>query len=149
MICSMKQKKWYLVGLLLLGIVLFGLTHPIQTEVAERRDGLTEYRDVVQWFRKVTPDELMAKQEAGQDFCLYIGRGTCPYCRHFVQQLKKVKADFYYIDSENKTEPLSRFRIFYNIKYVPYFGYFKGGQQVKVLKITPQTTSDDIQAFCD
>ena len=70
MICSMKQKKWYLVGLLLLGIVLFGLIHPIQTEVAERRDGLTEYRDIVQWFQKITPDELMAKQEAGQDFYL-------------------------------------------------------------------------------
>lgn len=144
-----KRSIWKALGLFAAVILLavFGL---LQLDSAEKEDELARYHQQVASFSKISVEEVKEKQEKDESFYLYIGRGTCPYCRRFVQVLQKADSvEFYYLDSEIKTAELTQFRTSYGIKYVPYFGKFSGKKESKVLKINPQTSRQDILDFVD
>ena len=74
---------------------------------------------------------------------VYVGRETCPYCREFAPKLKEasrsINARIYYIDTENKTDELSKFAEQYHIDSIPTLLVFKDGQLQDTL-----TNSSDI-----
>lgn len=71
-----------------------------------------------------------------EEFILFIGRPTCPYCRRFEPKLTQVakenKLDVYYINSDEISPELDSLRSTYNVATVPGLLVAKGGR-VKVV----------------
>lgn len=71
-----------------------------------------------------------------EEFILFIGRPTCPYCRRFEPKLTQVakenKLDIYYINSDELSPELDNLRSTYNVATVPGLLVAKGGR-VKVV----------------
>lgn len=83
------------------------------------------YREAVETFEAVTLAEAKTKQANGDEFYLYIGGETCPYCVAFVKDFKPVvdKHDLkvayldYYAQSED--EELNRFIDEHQMETIP------------------------------
>ncbi|KMT21901.1 conjugal transfer protein TraF [Clostridium cylindrosporum] len=84
------------------------------------------YEEDVKLFEKVTStqaDELLSNEDLA---VAYIGRGTCPFCRKFVNKLSglanKINTTIYYVDTDNFSDNgISSLREKYNIVTVPGF----------------------------
>ena len=84
------------------------------------------YEEDVKLFEKVIStqaDELLSNEDLA---AIYIGRGTCPFCRKFAKKLSsltnKINITIYYVDSDNYSDNLiNTFREKYNIVTVPGF----------------------------
>ena len=84
------------------------------------------YEEDVKLFEKVIStqaDELLSNEDLA---AIYIGRGTCPFCRKFAKKLSgltnKINITIYYVDSDNFSDNLiNTFREKYNIVTVPGF----------------------------
>ena len=84
------------------------------------------YEEDVKLFEKVIStqaDELLSNEDLA---AIYIGRGTCPFCRKFAKKLSsltnKINITIYYVDSDNSSDNLiNSFREKYNIVTVPGF----------------------------
>lgn len=95
-------------------------------------DGNT-YEEDIKIFKKILSkqaDELLSTEEVA---VIYIGRGTCPYCRKFAKKLSavshKINTVTYYIDSEDFSDDgIASFRQKYNIPTVPGFIVTKHGE---------------------
>lgn len=91
------------------------------------------YKEDVKLFEKVLStqaDKLLSNKELT---AIYIGRGTCPFCRKFAKKLSglanEINTTIYYVDSENSSDDgLSSFRKQYNIATVPGFIVSKKGE---------------------
>lgn len=92
-----KTKKIFIIILLL----------SISTLVISNFDKIIYYTETSN-FKKITVDELPSTQNQDENFIVYIGRSTCPYCRAFVPKLNRVSKEhdvkIYYIDSEDGAE---------------------------------------------
>lgn len=88
--------------------------------------GKGAYEEDIKSFEKVLSkeaDKLLANEELA---AIYIGRGTCPFCRKFAKKLSglidEINTTIYYVDSNNFSDnELSSFREKYNIVTVPGF----------------------------
>lgn len=84
------------------------------------------YKENVSLFEKV-PSTKADKLLSNEDLSIvYIGRGTCPFCRKFAKKLSglstKIDKPIYYVDSENLSDnEIKSFRDKYNIVTVPGF----------------------------
>lgn len=104
----------------------------------------------------VTTREISVSDK-NDDYFLYTGRMTCPYCLIFVPKLHEVSSSFMnnninikYLNSENKKDAgLEKFREKNNIQYVPNFSYFEDGILVASMNISNDTTPEDVQNFID
>ena len=84
------------------------------------------YEEDVKLFEKVIStqaDELLSNEDLA---AIYIGRGTCPFCRKFAKKLSgltnKINITIYYVDSDNFSDNfINSFREKYNIVTVPGF----------------------------
>lgn len=97
-----------------------------------------DYQKAVANFKEVKIDEVLAKIEKKEDFVLYVGRQTCPYCVKLAPGLDAAKADLgvdiYYLDSEKTNETMDKFFDDYKLEYVPsLLNFSKGeGKEVKL-----------------
>ena len=88
--------------------------------------GKDAYEEDIKSFEKVLSkeaDKLLSNEELA---AIYIGRGTCPFCRKFAKKLSglidEINTTIYYVDSNNFSDnELSSFREKYNIVTVPGF----------------------------
>ena len=82
---------------------------------------------------------------------VYVGRETCPYCREFAPKLRKaarsINATIYYIDTENKTDELSKFAEQYHIDSIPTLLVFKDGQLQETLSNSSDISLNDLKEF--
>lgn len=84
------------------------------------------YEEDIKLFEKVLStqaDNLLSNEDLA---IVYIGRGTCPFCRKFAKKLSglanKINTTIYYVDSENFSDNgINSFREQYNIVTVPGF----------------------------
>lgn len=91
------------------------------------------YIEDVKLFEKVLStqaNELLSTKELA---VVYIGRGTCPFCRKFAKKLSglanEINTTIYYVDSQNSSDDgLNSFRDQYNIVTVPGFIISKKGE---------------------
>lgn len=89
---------------------------------------LNSYNDKVSSLIKISPNDYYEIQNRSQSSFVYLGRGSCQYCREFInslaQTLKSSNHNFeiYYIDTENREEEtLIELRNELNIEFVPTF----------------------------
>lgn len=95
--------------------------------------GTNTYEEDINSFKKVLSTEASQLLADKDLVAIYIGRGTCPYCRKFAKKLdglvNKIDTPIYYIDSENPLDNgISLFREEYNIRTVPGFVVKKNGE---------------------
>ncbi|MGL4990521.1 MAG: thiol reductase thioredoxin [Sarcina sp.] len=90
------------------------------------------YDEDIHKFEKISSskgDELLENEELA---IIYIGRGSCPYCRRFAKKLSalsnEINSTIYYIDSEDFSDDnIEDFREKYSIITVPGFIVGKNG----------------------
>ena len=89
--------------LLLLSIVGIGASVFLVRQSSSSTE--SEYRQAVKAYQIISISELEEKLDRQDDFILYIGRETCPYCRAFVPKLTQAVEEtgktVFYLDSEN------------------------------------------------
>ena len=106
-----------------------------------------EYKNSVASFQNVKVKEIEEMQMKGEDFYLYTGRETCPYCREFAPLLKDYAENhnlkIYYLNSEQyKTDvELIKFRETYEIPTVPSLIHFKGKEKVYEIDASSEISS--------
>ncbi|WP_238138663.1 thioredoxin, partial [Streptococcus suis] len=87
-----------------------------------------------------------------EEFILYIGRETCPYCRDFVPKLTEAveqsHATIYYLDSESDPNgKIQQFRQSQGLATVPSLTYYKSGKLSGILRKGSQATLSEIENF--
>ena len=102
------------------------------------------YDDDISSFNKVLSTEAADLLSRESLAVVYIGRGTCPYCRKFAKKLSglvpKMNTTVYYVDSSNALDPdINSFREQYDIVTVPGFIVSKNGKiDVRCDSSTPE-----------
>ncbi|MGL5416346.1 MAG: thiol reductase thioredoxin [Clostridium sp.] len=75
-------------------------------------------------------DKLLSTENVA---IIYIGRGSCPFCRKFAKKLSglssRINAPIHYVDSEDFSDDgIQAFREKYNVRTVPGFIVKKQGE---------------------
>lgn len=91
------------------------------------------YIEDVKLFEKVLSTQANKLLSTKELAVVYIGRGTCPFCRKFAKKLSglanEINTTIYYVDSQNSSDDgLNSFRDQYNIVTVPGFIISKKGE---------------------
>ncbi|WP_429968307.1 conjugal transfer protein TraF [Enterococcus sp. AZ046] len=149
----MFKRKNIIVLMLVLLTVLAGFIYTnISSKAASNNPEVTvdqqkEYDENVAEFIVTTPKELEAKiSDSKQNFFVYFGRSTCPYCREFVSELGPLAIDngitIYYLDTENTQtdSEIKNLRDNLEIATVPSLLHFVSGEYSKY-------NNDDLELF--
>lgn len=109
------------------------------------------YEEFTDTFISVDAEEISNKEN---QFILYTGRETCPYCQIFVPKLYEATEnsnnDIYYLDIEDSGLEIISILEKYNIQYVPDLTIIDNDSVVDKLKINSEDiTSEDILQFID
>lgn len=112
----------------------------------------SEYTKAVKSYQAISIDEVEQKVQDKEEFILYIGRETCPYCRDFVPKLTEAveqsDVTIYYLDSESDPNgKIQQFRQSQGLATVPSLTYYKSGQLAGLLRKGSQATISEIESF--
>lgn len=116
---------------------------------------LAAYDKAVAGFIGIDAAEAAAKEDAGEDFYLYIGRPTCRWCRKLLPSMAAVFAergvDLFYLDSTDtaQDEQLAAFRDRHGVKTVPTVFHFVGDGEPLRLEVDLELDEDDLKAVLD
>lgn len=99
--------------------------------------------------RLVQVNEKLANKES---FYFYVGRPTCPYCRHFEPKLLKAIEDtqvpvFYLNTDEEDSTDVTTFVEEQGIESIPHLTYYKEGEEEDLLAKGSTASVDDIRIF--
>ncbi|MDO5026561.1 MAG: thioredoxin family protein [Tissierellia bacterium] len=125
-------------NLLILLVALLMILAACGANATDSSKGYTEkdYDQSVKAFKKVDIKELNEKVDNKDDFVVYLGRKTCPFCLKLVPDLedimKELGQDTYYLDVEETNKEMDAFFDKYNLEYVPSLLVFKQGQAEEV-----------------
>ncbi len=114
---------------------------------------MEEFRKTMQKMKALSVKEVTKKIDSKEDFILFVGRETCPYCRRFVKKLDTLIDEkgwaIDYINSEDSSQmdQIQAFRQTYNIPTVPGFMVQKDGD-IKVV-CDSSLPPEDIIAFVE
>lgn len=96
-----------------------------------------DYEESVKEFKKTDIKELNNKIDKKDNFVVYLGRKTCPYCVMLIPDLKDIMNEIgqetYYLDVENTSNEMDDFFKKYKLEYVPSLLVFKEGNGLEVL----------------
>lgn len=88
------------------------------------------------YFTPISVKEANAQLQTADNFILFIGRPTCPYCRRFEPKLTQVAKDnqltVHFLNSENQDSDTQELRTTYDVPTVPGLLVAKSGH-VKVV----------------
>lgn len=113
-----------------------------------KNNSLSDYSNNVKSFKKIDTKKFLMKVANSDNFFIYFGRATCPYCRDFVLELKEVAEDnqinIFYLDTENTESnlELQKIREEYNVEYVPTLLYMQNGEKASSFSI-----GEDLASF--
>lgn len=104
-------------------------SYTVSTEYANVQNlDLTSYNEQVSRLIKISPSDYYEIQNQSKTAFVYFGKGSCQYCREFINSLTQTLEDsdsnfeIYYIDTENREEKaLVELRNELNIEFVPAF----------------------------
>lgn len=111
-----------------------------------------EFQEAISYFTEITMNQLLKKQNAKEDFILFLGRPTCSFCRRFAPKLAQVSQEkeltVYYIPSDSLAdfEAIQEFRASNKIQTVPALVVGNAGS-VKVVcdsSLSPSEIADFI-----
>lgn len=63
-----------------------------------------------------------------EEVTVFVGRASCPYCQKFAKKLANIEEKMYFINSEEVSDELQKFREKYNIVTVPGFLHANDGK---------------------
>lgn len=127
---------------LLLCLVFFYACQPSQ----EAKSG------VITSTQSISLEEVEKKIHGQEDFYLYVGRPTCPYCQKFFPNLEKAIHDtqvpVYYLNTDEEASDLVKnFVSSQNIQTVPHLTYYQNGEKQAYLEKGSQTPLEEIEQF--
>ncbi|MFS9247488.1 thioredoxin domain-containing protein [Streptococcus sp. HMSC072G04] len=101
------------------------------------------------YVKKIHLSEVQEKIDNKEDFLLYIGRESCPYCQKFAPKLavaiQKTNQTVYYLDNDSKErKDITAFAHDMNIKTVPNLSSFKKGSKENYLKKGSKSSIEEI-----
>lgn len=89
-----------------------------------------------EYFTPITAEEAEKQLQTADNFILFIGRPTCPYCRRFEPKLTQVAKDnqltVHFLNSDNQDSAIQELRATYDVPTVPGLLVAKSGH-VKVV----------------
>ena len=103
------------------------------------------YQEDIQQFKSIDSAKAIELLSTEDLVAIYIGRGTCPYCRKFAKKLSalapEMNTPIYYIDSSDILDrEIEEFRETYDIVTVPGFIVRKNGEiTVRCDSSTPES----------
>ncbi|MDG4498977.1 thioredoxin family protein [Streptococcus suis] len=100
----------------------------------------------------ISLEEVNNKIYNQEDFYLYVGRPTCPYCQRFFPNLEKSIKDtqvtVYYLNTdEESNEHVKNFVSVHNIQTVPHLTFYKNGEKQEYLEKGSQSPIEEIKDF--
>ena len=99
------------------------------------------YKEAMTYVKKIRLSEVKDKINNKENFILYIGRESCPYCQKFAPKLAVV----YYLDNDSKErKDITSFAHDMNIKTVPNLSSFKKGSKENYLKKGSKSSIEEI-----
>ena len=107
------------------------------------------YKEAMTYVKKIPLSEAQEKINNKEDFILYIGRESCPYCQKFAPKLavaiQKTNQTVYYLDNDSKERiDITAFAHDMNIKTVPNLLSFKKGSKENYLKKGSKSSIEEI-----
>ena len=98
------------------------------------------YQEAMTYVKKIHLSEVQEKIDNKEDFILYIGRESCPFCQKFAPILavaiQKTNQTVYYLDNDSKErKDITAFAHDMNIKTVPSLSSFKKGSKSSIEEI--------------
>ncbi|HEM4128848.1 TPA: thioredoxin family protein [Streptococcus suis] len=135
-------KKFVSCICLLLCLVIFYACKPSQEAKSE----------VITSTQSISLEEVEEKIRSREDFYLYVGRPTCPYCQKFFPNLEKAIQDtqvpVYYLNTdEESSDPVKSFVSSQNIQTVPHLTFYQNGEKQTYLEKGSQTPLEEIEQF--
>ncbi|CQR25298.1 thiol-disulfide isomerase and thioredoxin [Streptococcus varani] len=103
-------------------------------------------------YQSISLSEAVQKIQNQEDFYLYVGRPTCPYCVIFSPNLEKAitttQVTVYYVDTDQeKQEDVKIFAQKENIQTTPNLSYYKAGKKMKYLVKGSESSVKEIEDF--
>ena len=110
------------------------------------------YKEAMTYVKKIPLSEVQEKINNKEDFILYIGRESCPYCQKFAPKLavaiQKTNQTVYYLDNDSKErKDITAFAHDMNVKTVPNLSTFKKGSKENYLKKGSKSSIEEIMAL--
>ena len=107
------------------------------------------YKEAMTYVKKIHLSEVQEKIARKEDFILYIGRESCPYCQKFAPKLavaiQKTNQTVYYLDNDSKErKDITAFAHDMNVKTVPNLSTFKKGSKENYLKKGSKSSIEEI-----
>lgn len=127
----------------------------VSDEDERLRCELAAYDEAAAVFIAIDAAEAMAKEKAGEDFYLYIGRPTCRWCRKLLPSMAEVfvrrGVDLYYLNSTDTAtdETLAAFRDRHGVKTVPTVFHFAGEGDPLRLEVDLELDENDLKTALD
>lgn len=95
--------------------------------------GNDTYNEDIKNFKKVFSEDVIKALEEDKTSVVFIGRGSCPYCRKFAKKLgslaSKIHSEVLYVNSEDYSDDMiEELRAKYNVRTVPGFIVKKQGE---------------------
>lgn len=95
------------------------------------------FYDSISNFKLVNSSEVTEMINKKEDFVLFIGRSSCPFCQRFAPKIgnvsEKLENNYYFLNSEDFSDTgISSLREKYGVKTVPGLLVFKTGD-IKVV----------------
>ena len=107
------------------------------------------YKEAMTYVKKIRLSEVKDKINNKENFILYIGRESCPYCQKFAPKLavaiQKTNQTVYYLDNDSKErKDITSLAHDMNIKTVPNLSSFKKGSKENYLKKGSKSSIEEI-----
>ena len=107
------------------------------------------YKEAMTYVKKIPLSEVQEKINNKEDFILFIGRESCPYCQKFAPKLavaiQKTNQTVYYLDNDSKErKEITSFAHDMNVKTVPNLSSFKKGSKETYLTKGSKSSIDEI-----
>lgn len=110
------------------------------------------YQEAVQYTKAINMKEMRSKLANGDEFVVYIGRESCPYCQKFVPNLalaiQKSRQTVYYLDSaSDEKEEITAFAKEMDIQTVPNLSVYQNGSKSRYLEQGSTASLEEILSF--
>lgn len=110
------------------------------------------YTEATRHFLPLNLKQVEEKLVHKEEFVLFTGRESCPYCQKFVPKLARAvfntQTTVYYLDSEKgDIAAITHFSKKHSIKTVPNLSFFKNGEQISYLEKGSHSSLEEIQIF--
>ncbi|HFI0293542.1 TPA: thioredoxin [Streptococcus suis] len=140
-------------SLLLCFFILYTYQKTTTKETLTKSSSITTSSQTSQSYIAISLAELQEKMTTAEDFFLYVGRPTCPYCESFLPKLEEAIQEsstiVYYLDtdSESDVSALTNFLTDQEVETVPHLAYYQSNKKAAHLEKGSEASIEEIIEF--